>query len=148
MSDLSRRRRARRWQPKPTKIIIGFCCNDSDNGLFEEQCHAISFPAGFLELETHWRGRRFRVEGDAIVLSGKRWPVIGSKEWYGNWCWDAYYMRPDIAAAFLLWLRRRKLFQVDSGWSQIFDWYKGNGPELPIEILEARLIEAQREHRY
>lgn len=145
MSDLTRRKKGRRWQPKPSKVLIGFAVNDPDNGLATDECMAVDFPSTFLELASNGVPRRFHTTEDSIILSGKRWPVIDWINWYGNWCWDAYWMRPDVAARFLMWLRKRDLFDAEGGWEEIGDWWDGDGPEFTLEDLEAKLIEAQME---
>lgn len=145
MSDLTRRRRARRWQPSPTKVVIAFAVNDPHTGLPDNACHFIDFPGEFLRLSHWWRPRAYREVPYGISLSGRHWAVFDRRPGYGNWCWDAWSMQIDVAAHFLLWLRQRRLFQADSGWTEIFDWFKGDGPDLPLAELKAQLIEAQRE---
>ena len=148
MSDLSKRRRARRWKPKPTAIIIAFCCNDPDTGNFTGGCTSISFPSESLELTSWGCSRRLRTESDSIILSGKRWPVVDHRYGVGNWCWDGYWLKPRTATEFLLWLRERRLFETDGGWPELADWYEGEGPRVSLELLEQQLCRAQREHRF
>lgn len=146
MSTLKNRKRGRRWEPPPRRIWISLACNHPENGCFSGWVEAISFPSEFLELETYFRPRRLRDEGDHIVLSGKRWPVLGSKGYYGNWCWDAYFFEPRVAVAFLQWLRQRQLFCAGMGWSEVFEWFKGER-ELDPEALRHLLFEAEKDRR-
>lgn len=106
---------------------IELCCNDPDNGNFAGRVSAITI--GDLELMS-WRwhltppGPRLRVDTDRFILAGKPWPYLRSKEWFGNWCWDAFYVEPKVSADFLIWLHGRKLFSVDSAEARVFNLWK------------------------
>jgi hypothetical protein len=106
----------------PDLIRIDMACNDPDNGLFAGRVAMIHLPDQLLELTANewnilsFRGcPRLREEPGAIILSGKRWPIVRAKEWYGNWCWNAYWMQPQAAKQFLVWLHGRGLFHCETG---------------------------------
>jgi hypothetical protein len=106
---------------------IELCCNDPDNGNFAGAVSAIQ--VGDLELMSkRWwltpSGPRLRVEADRFILAGKSWPYERGKEWYGNWCWDAYWVQPEICADFLIWLHGRKLFDVECAEQRVFNLWK------------------------
>jgi len=110
---------------------IDLCCNDPDNGNFAGYVSAIH--VGDLELMSHrwWMSRpgpRLRVEADHFILSGKRWPYLRAKEWYGNWCWDAYWVEPAVCADFLIWLHGRDLFDVETAETRVFNLWKRRDP--------------------
>lgn len=148
MSSLKSRRGGRRTTPPPRYITIAFYCNDPCNGNFADRCEAITLPSLALELQASGhRSPKLRLVEPGIVLSGKHWPVVGHISWYGNWCWEAFRMQPDVATDFLIWLRERRAFHSDGGWDELHDWF--GDPEKSIERarLRALLIEAQREDR-
>lgn len=147
MSSLKKRRQGRRAEPPRRAVTVLLACNDPDNGNFEGMCRAVEFPGDFLELTSYDNGRILRFGDDCFFLSGKRWPIVGYKSCYGNWCWDAVRLEIPVAADFLTWLRRRDLFDVDSGWCEIFEWFKGERPAPPRDALESKLRELAREQR-
>jgi hypothetical protein len=111
-------------------IRIAFACNDPDNGIFAGRISQIALPDGLMELEARsWdRPPRFRDEGRAIVLAGKRWPVQFVKTWYGNWCRNAYWLTEPDARAFLIWLHGRKLFDCSCGEQRLFNIWRLDAP--------------------
>ncbi len=133
------------WRPPmPDLSRIDFACNEPDNGMFDHCVCQIHLPDQLLELTAkNWcitsnRGLpRFAevIEDQRVVairLSGKRWPIVRSKEWYGNWCWNAYWMRDQVARQFLVWLHRRGLFQCELGETRFYHLWKRKEP-LPLE---------------
>ena len=110
---------------------IDLCCNDPDNGDFAGFVSAVQ--VGDLELMSNqwWRasrpGPRLRVEGQRFILAGKSWPFAESKSWYGNWCWDAFWVEPSVCADFLIWLHGSRLMQVEAGEMRVFNLWKGEG---------------------
>lgn len=120
-------------------VRIDFCCNDPDNGLFAHAVCQIHLPDQLLELTAkQWgilsfRGcPRFAEVKGGIRLSGKTWPIVASKEWYGNWCWNSYWMRDHVARQFLVWLHGRRLFNCECGETRLFNLWKRAEP-LPLE---------------
>lgn len=120
-------------------VRIDFACNDPDNGLFAYAVCQIHLPDQLLELGAkQWsllsfRGcPRFAEVSGGIRLSGKTWPIVRSIEWYGNWCWNAYFMRDQVARQFLVWLHRRDLFQCECGETRLYNLWKRREP-LPLE---------------
>lgn len=124
---------------KPIRIM--FACNDPDNGYFTGNVEAVHVVDGMLELESWGRPRRLVELDGAIRFAGKTWPIMSSQEWFGNWCWNAYSMKPEAAIGFLCWLRRRKLFDCTAWWDRLYDLWNGNEPVYAYEI-EALLKEA------
>ena len=112
---------------KPVACRIDVACNDSENGNFDGRAAALQV-GDILELTSHdMKGPVFRVEADAIVLSGKRFPIIGSKDWFGNWVWNAYWLALPDAIALLTFVHRRGKFSVDMGVDPMFDLWKKQG---------------------
>lgn len=132
-------------------IRIDICCNDPDNGLFDHVARQIDLPDNLMELEARYYDRppRFVDLGGAFRLAGKRWPYVQSKEWVGNWCWNAYWLEEPVARAFLIWLHGRKLFDCTCGEQRLFNVWKLDEP-LDLDpnglgrlLLKAMLAEAR-----
>jgi hypothetical protein len=120
---------------------IAFCCNDPDNGCFTGFVSAIQ--VGDLELMSRrwWLskpGPRLRIKDGRFTLAGKAWPFVASKSYYGNWCWDAYWVEPEVCADFLIWLHGRQLFDVDCAETRVFNLWRGDGPLLSHRDFLAR----------
>ena len=126
------------------KIAIDICCNDPENGNFAYRAAGITVGNGEIAIELMARdmiGPRMRVNPEAIIVSNKRWPIVASKDWLGNWCWNRYWMRHEDAVAFLLWVHEGGKFQCDMAWGDIFDAWKLRNGNLKA-VLERELIEA------
>jgi hypothetical protein len=135
----------------PDLIRIDMACNNPDNGNFVGRVCQIQLPNGALELTAKaWNITSFTgcpkldESSSKVVLSGKAWPIVRSKEWFGNWCWNAYWFESREALNFLVWLHGRSLFRCEGGWSDLCDvWAK----PLPIalhEVWRVRLVEESR----
>ena len=120
-------------------IPLDVCCNNPDNGLFDECAAGLSI----LDMEFDpraWSAPRFIELDDGIRLSGKNWPVAGSKDWYGNWCWNRYWIGDARRAPgwwmtdFLIWLKRRELFTCVAGPPELFEWFNGEREASPAEV--------------
>jgi hypothetical protein len=118
------------------EVRFDFACNDPDNGLFAGRVPQIEINPDGLTLEAkQWNGYsfarcpRFREDGGHFILAGKRWPFIRSKDWWGNWCWNAYWLDPKVAQDFLIWLRARDLFHATEGESSLFDAWNNPDPK-------------------
>ena len=107
------------------RIHIDVACNDPDNGVFAGTANMISIGRDLIELEAkRWPPPRFTELGDKIRLAGKVWPILGAKEWVGNWCWNSYRVDLDVAVDFMIWLHNRHLFGVTEAETELFDlWY-------------------------
>jgi hypothetical protein len=106
---------------------VEICCNDPDNGSFDGR--AMAMQIGDLELMSRdWRGPKLRETPEGIVIAGKHWPTVRSKEWFGNWCWNAYWLPEGIIADFLIWAHRRDFWQVDQAEERVFNlWQRPPG---------------------
>lgn len=146
---MSGMRRARRHEPRRPMIRIDVACNDPDNGNFAGRAPMIQI--GDIDLEArdfYGRPPRFAIlaatpEGvSRFRLSGKTWTYRASKAWYGNWCWDAFWLRQLDAADFVNWLRRRRLYDCITGPSTFHEWFDGEGPPMERRLL-AMLLEQE-----
>ncbi len=136
----------------PDQIRIDMACNNPDNGNFVGCVAQIQLPNGALELTAKaWNITSFHrcpkldESRSKIVLSGKAWPIVRSIDWFGNWCWNAYWFDSLVALRFLRWLHARNLFMLEGGWSDLCELWQN--PSVPITLDEAwrvRLVEESR----
>lgn len=110
------------------QVMIEVACNDPDNGVFAYRVEQIQIGREFIELEARRSAPRFVELDGAIRLAGKHWPIRGSKDWFGNWCWNGYWIDIPVAVEFLCWLHSRKLFDLSCGEARIFNLWRLDRP--------------------
>jgi hypothetical protein len=120
-----------------SRVKIDLACNDPDNGLFWDRVEQINIGE-LLVLSALRTPPTLRELPGAIRLAGKRWPVLGSKDWVGNWCWNRYVLDLDVAADFLVWLHGRRLFNCDQAETRLFNLWRLPEP-LPREFVHRQL---------
>lgn len=121
-----------------SRIAIDIACNYPDNGLFDFCAEQINIGE-LAEFECLGRrAPRFREVDGGIVLSGKFWPVEGSRDWVGNWCWNRYILSLDRATDFLIWLHQRRLFHCSLAEERLFNLWRIGSP-LPRDFIERML---------
>jgi hypothetical protein len=114
---------------KRDAVMIDIACNDPDNGSFAGRGVQIKCGVDFIELEALRDPAPRFVELDGhIRLAGKKWPILGSKDWVGNWCWNGYWMKIDMAVDFFIWLHGRGLYDLTTGETRVFNLWKIKQP--------------------
>src|SRR5882762_2037022 len=106
------------------RIRLDVCCNYPDNGLFAhcvEQLQVSTWDGEHLELAAVRRAPRFTEVAGGVRFLRRVWPTLASKEWYGNWCWNAYWLDPSLIVKLLAETKRSRLFHCDCGPSQLID---------------------------
>jgi hypothetical protein len=99
---------------KPKTVVISVCCNHWRNGMFDSRLRAIEFPG--LELAASGRVPVIQFIGEKLMrISRQNFEIIGVKDWYGNWCWNAVTMERDEAKRLFRWLARKPWFSPESG---------------------------------
>lgn len=107
---------------KRDAIMIDIACNDPDSGVFAGVAEQICVGHEVLELELCGRrSPKFAELGNAIKLSRRTWPIIGSKDWVGNWCWNGYWMKIADAVRFLDWLHSTGIYHCTCGEERLFN---------------------------
>lgn len=75
------------------RVDVHFACNDPDNGRFAGRVGLASVTwckeLCELDLDPFW-GVKFTELDGAIRIHRKVFPIVASKDWVGNWCWNAY----------------------------------------------------------
>lgn len=121
-------------------IYLEVACNDPDNGLFAGHASMLEIGAAEFEASNRAGGYAFAELPGAVRLAGKTWRTAGSKEWFGNWCWNRYDLyHPEKTTRwyfvdFIIWLRARKLFSCIAAPCEFFDWFNGNAVASPADV--------------
>jgi hypothetical protein len=119
---------------RPTNMVsIALCCNNPDNGTFRGKFDNVKIGEELLDLDnlyyppkepklsyrfkTTQEVRGFGPDGvrGHIKVSRRRFPIVGFKYGWGNWCWDLVVVTPEVAIQFINYLKELKYFQPDSG---------------------------------
>lgn len=123
-------------------IAIDIACNDPDNGLFAGRAAAIQLPVTgdtLMELAaSDMAGPRMREEDGHIVISNRKWPIVASKDWVGNWVWNRYWMELDVAVAFIAWVHSRRRFSVEQAEERLYNAWQSH-LRFPVGVLHALL---------
>lgn len=128
-----------------TRLVrLDFCCNDPDNGQFAGRIAGVQLPDMDLELAADdMVGPVFRLlPADRMRVGRRVFRWEWSKEWFGNWCWNAYYVEPAVAVELLASLHGSGRFHVECGEERLFAHWKDRRPfdAADREFLERRLI--------
>lgn len=131
-----------------TSIPIDMACNDPDNGCFAGRVDQISIGSSFLELTARRdpSPRLVELADGRIRIAGRIFPITGSAEWVGNWCWNRYWLELGQAVELVVWLHRRRFFHCDEGEERLFNlWRKGALGASDVELFR-RLFEKEALH--
>lgn len=113
----------------PARLRLDVACNDPDNGLFAgraEQLEVETWDKHRIELDARGRAPSFTEVPRGIRLHRRVWPVLESKDWYGNWCWNAYWLAPDDLLGLLSFSHSTNLFHCTCAPSGLFEnWNDG-----------------------
>lgn len=72
--------------------------------------------------------------GDGWVrISRRKFPILGYKEWVGNWCWDAVSMGAADGAELLNYLRELG-WHCEGGISPYFEQWESGGKWRPSDV--------------
>lgn len=78
----------------------------------------------YIELEAdNWNGYAFTDRGAWIRLHRHKFQLLGSKEWVGNWCWNAYVFNRDVGVKLIMMLRASSRWRCTHGPSRWYDWF-------------------------
>ncbi|WP_159648156.1 hypothetical protein [Sphingorhabdus sp. 109] len=124
-------------------IHIDIACNDPDNGLFAGRISGITIGKSDIELEpVRFTGPAMRHTTAGIVVSGKSFACTFTIEWIGNWCWNRYDFTESEAVRFLLWIRHRHSFNLQSAESRFYKLWKTSGTissDLLLKVLKGAI---------
>lgn len=141
--------RARPSVPYTGLCRIDVACNDPDDGSFAGRA-AMIHAYDLLQLESRdMTGPTFRdLDGPFIRVSRRKFRAPGSKEWFGNWCWNAYWLEIPEAVRLLEYVRSLNAFSLDLcehrcglRWDRLGPWDDADrefiGRQLAKEALNA-----------
>lgn len=135
----------------PHLVRLDVCCNDPDNGNFDGRAAGIQLQDMTMELMAHdLRGPVFRVHADHIQISRRRFAYERSKDWYGNWVWNAYWLDVDVAVELLAYVHSLGVFGCDQAEERLFAMWKRKRPfdDADRDLLGRLMVKADlAEHR-
>ena len=127
--------RRRILRPKPSRWDIMFCCNDHRNGMATGKVDTIKFGIGRgnFEFGTDWcDDQELTIQGpeitfrwiDANHFKLSRWKhrCLGSRQWVGNWCWDACFVATHTVREVATMLRNRR-WSPEEGSEILWNWW-------------------------
>lgn len=122
-------------------VRLDVCCNDPDNGSFDARAAALSLPDTLAEFGSYdFRGPVFREHSEAIQISRRRFACAGSKEWFGNWCWNAYWLDVADGVRLLAYVHTLRAFNCDMGEERLFArWHD----ERPLDAHDCEFLARQ-----
>ena len=109
--------------------LISIACNHHDNGNFLGRFDAMHYGNDQdMEIQhVHWGprgGLLVRYLGDGRVKISRRvFEYEREKEWYGNWCWNAFWMRTAEARRLLRYIREIGGWHCEGGPSRLYRWF-------------------------
>ncbi len=110
-----------------SRVAIDIACNDPDNGLFADRAGMIQIDDIELKSDNWVDGYRFTEFDDAIRLHRRKFKIVGSKDWVGNWCWNRYWMERIEAKRFIAMLRDSGRWRCTQGPCRWYDWFNREG---------------------
>lgn len=127
----------------PARLRLDVCCNDPDNGIFAHQADALhvdTWDGESIEFEARsLRLPRFSERPGAIRICRRNWPILASTEWYGNWCWNAYWLAPGTLLDLLAAVKKSRLFYCGQAPSQLYDNWNNDAAPLLRDLWAANL---------
>ena len=116
-------------------ILVSIACNDPDNGNFRGRASSIHWGNNQdMELQHNdwYRGVAVTYVGDDRVRICRRvFRFKRHKDWYGNWCWNAFWMERAEAWRLLRYLRQSGKWKSEGGPCRLFDWFNRYGRFAP-----------------
>jgi hypothetical protein len=107
--------------------IVSIACNSHENGAFRGRADSIHYGDDQdLELQHQdwYRGVKVTFLKDGRVRIGRRTFVYERhKEWYGNWCWDGFWMKRKEARRLLRYLHDSGRWHCEAGPCRLYDWF-------------------------
>ena len=110
-------------------VQIDFACNDPDNGAFAYEVAGIQYKFAdgeYAEIEpVIWGTYRFtdRATSGHIRIHRRKYRYQRMKDWYGNWCWNAYWLPRNEAKRLLKDLRDSGRWRCTCAPTRFYDWF-------------------------
>jgi hypothetical protein len=144
-------------------VSIALCCNNPDTGMptgrvcmvdvGSEELLKLESKFGYsdddmegmptlaydFEVTTRGGFGCDRVTGH-VELAGRKFPIIGHKSGWGNWCWDCVIMTPQVAIEFINHLKDTDCFTCTTGDKEFYDIFNEPG----VMFSEREIPELQK----
>lgn len=120
-----------------------FACNDPDNGICLGAFSMMElYASSETGVEVLFEGPSTRcvIDMPHSRVGRLKVRVVGCKEWYGNWCWDAIGINESETCRVLNYLRGRG-WRCVAGPDEFFEAFNCGG-EKPIHVSDVRSIYA------
>jgi len=104
-------------------LLLHIACND-ERGQFAGEAEAVQVQGQGWSLDLDGWARSFRVDDARLRLfvHGAWFPFMSSREWVGNWCWNAYRMKRPQALRLIAHLRWHG-WHCDGGGARVCGWF-------------------------
>jgi hypothetical protein len=117
---------------KLTRIDVA--CNDPDTGIFCGRAMQVSYRGNDLEPDAWGEGYAFTVEWpqprpSRFRIHRKWFHFERSQYGVGNWCWDAFWMKPREAKRLLRHLKASGKWSCTSGLVRFSNWFDARAQE-------------------
>ncbi len=130
-------------------VSIAFCCNNPNTGRPTGKFCSVNFGDNLLELNNQfWPPREFALRFDCqsygsngfaaarvtgtVKISRRKFPIVGYKYGWGNWCWDLVIVEPPVALEILNYLKTLNAFSPESG--EVTFW-AGWDADRPFDLV-------------
>jgi hypothetical protein len=112
-------------------VRIDICCNDPGNGAFSGRALGVTYRDNELEPDAWGEGYAFTVDDERSRFRiHRRWFAFRRrKAWFGNWCWDAFWMDPREAKRLLRALKASGKWDCTSGLVRFSNWFDARAQE-------------------
>lgn len=136
-------------EPKnPPYVSIAFACNNPNTGMFTGKFDAVRVGSELLELNNrYWPPKElaiaFEIKGERhgsgfgpyavkgrVKISRRRFPIVGYKYGWGNWCWDLVVVTPEVAVDVINYLKELNAFTCEGGDIDFFDRFNNEGEKF------------------
>ena len=122
-------------------IRLDVLCNNPDNGLFAHRADGLQVTTwdgeGVEFFCQRVRAPRFVEINGGFQFMRRKWSILRSKEWYGNWCWNAYWLTVSDTIDLLARVHASGMFDCEHGPSPMFDNWRA--PEFNRVLWTANL---------
>lgn len=109
--------------PRTRTLVLHFACNN-ERGMFAGEVEGITVGIGGEDLELEgWA--KFTVDDKMLRFCIHRvwFPFVSSREWVGNWCWNAYRLKRPQAVRLLQHLGHSGRWHATAGRTRVYDWF-------------------------
>ncbi|HEY0684689.1 MAG TPA: hypothetical protein VGD45_20300 [Steroidobacter sp.] len=119
--------------------IVSIACNNHRNGHFAGRFDAVTYGHDMEIRHEDERGMSIGYAGSGrLRISRRIFRYQREQEWSGNWCWNAFWMRPTEARQLLRYLKASGRWHCEAGPSRLFHWFNGTAHREMSPQIESR----------